>query len=633
MCGVSAWYRDGRVMGETIKDFKLIQRLGEGGMGEVWMAEQQIIQTRVAIKLLRAEISTNRQHVERFFNEAVAVGKIKHAGIVKIFDVGFHAGRAFLIMEFLEGEPLASRIRRAGRLLIGDAAEIGRQIASILEATHVERVIHRDLKPDNVFLTPDAEVRERVKILDFGIAKLGLGLTSTGDRMGTPAYMPPEQWDNAANAGAPADVYSFGCLVFEMCCGRPPFEAASIGEAYKQHAHDLPPRASALVPGVPRELDELIVRMLAKSPEGRPAIREVGAALARIAAAHPRALDTTAPPEMGPARVGGDVESTFHIAVSSGDVPGTPDRGRKRRRGLTFAIVAVAGIGAVISVGAVIATGGGPARPDAGVPPPVDAPSGPKPEPSANRWVRIDPPVALYALGVTDKAPPQHLGFRPSAERPIVTPAQPYAIQEHEVTWAELEPWLAATGARIERPPWADDAAKRTRLPATGVTWSIARDYCQSLGGALPTEEQWEYAARGPERRPNPWGTDPLDLLMTRAYAGPDAAPLPVMTSLQDRTPPVTGGLPIWDLAGNAQEWTLGLWRGDRPGQDEADVQQGETSIRAVRGLPLTEAPPPAIQPVSAAYRDRLCATGPCVEKARRLLSSVGFRCVKSLDE
>ena len=247
----------------------------------------------------------------------------------------------------------------------------------------------------------------------------------------------------------------------------------------------------------------------------------------------------------------------------------------------------------------------------------------------ATRWVRIDPPATPDALGVADKAPPEHVGFR--ASRGIVTPAHPYAIQEHEVTWSEFEPWLSVSGTRVDPPPWAMDAGKRARLPATGVTWSAARDYCRSLGGALPTEEQWEYAARGADRRLNPWRKERLDRQMTGAFAGPGAVPSPVMTNQQDQTPPAAGGR-VHDLAGNVQEWTLGLWREDRPDQDESDVQQGERSVRAIRGFPLAEVPPSAIQPDSAAYRERLCATGPCVEKTRKLLAYVGFRCAKPLD-
>src|SRR5262249_39849854 len=207
-------YRPHGMIGEAIKDFKIIGQLGKGGMGEVWVAEQQIVKTRVAIKLLLAERSSDQPLVRRCFKEAMAVSGIKHAGIVRIHDVGFHRGSAFLIMELLEGETLASRIRRAGRLPLGQVGDIGRQVASILEATHAAQITHRDLKPDNIFLVQDAELAsgERVKILDFGIAKLGtaIGLTGTG-MLGTPVYMAPEQWTDAGKVDGRADIYAVGC--------------------------------------------------------------------------------------------------------------------------------------------------------------------------------------------------------------------------------------------------------------------------------------------------------------------------------------------------------------------------------------------------------------------------------------
>ncbi|HWO24833.1 MAG TPA: SUMF1/EgtB/PvdO family nonheme iron enzyme [Kofleriaceae bacterium] len=309
-------------------------------------------------------------------------------------------------------------------------------------------------------------------------------------------------------------------------------------------------------------------------------------------------------------------------------------------------------LGAVVAVGFVAAFASivlGPLRSavpeqaDASLDAPTDAPPAPSdalvPLPRSimvpNPWVRIDPPSAPYPLGVADKAPPQHVGFR--ASRGIVTPSQSYEIQTHEVTWSELEPWLASNALwlasraeRVDYPPWATDAGVRARLPATGITWTIALEYCQSLGGELPTEEQWEYAARGAEHRPNPWGQKSLDLQMTHAYAGPDAVLWPVMVSRQDRTP---SKFRVYDLAGNAQEWTQDLWREDRPGKDESSVQVGQTSSRAIRGLPLAEPPPTSIQPTSATYRERLCATGPCVEKTRKLLAYIGFRCARPLEE
>src|SRR5580704_6883334 len=127
------------MIGETIGNFRVVRQLGRGGMGEVWLAEHKDLKTRVAVKILQPQVSADTQHVQRFFNEAIAASKIKHAGIVKIFDSGFlDRGEAYLVMELLEGETLSQRIQRSGRLMIGQLADVTRQIASVLEATHAE---------------------------------------------------------------------------------------------------------------------------------------------------------------------------------------------------------------------------------------------------------------------------------------------------------------------------------------------------------------------------------------------------------------------------------------------------------------------------------------------------------------
>ncbi|MCW5806628.1 MAG: serine/threonine protein kinase, partial [Deltaproteobacteria bacterium] len=276
------------MIGESVGNFEIVAQLGQGGMGEVWLAEQKSIKTRVAIKVLRSEISKDVAHVDRFFGEAVAVSKIRHAGIVKIFDCGYHTqGQAYLVMELLEGETLTNRIRRVGRLPLAEVCDLGRQIASVLDATHAAGVTHRDLKPDNVFLVPDAELAsgERVKILDFGIAKLTgrVNVTATAaGAMGTPQYMSPEQWKSAAKADHRTDAYSLGCVVFEMMTGRPPFLAESIGEACAKHLSEAPPLTSSLVSETPFALDELIARLLDKEAANRPTMREAMAAFGAI---------------------------------------------------------------------------------------------------------------------------------------------------------------------------------------------------------------------------------------------------------------------------------------------------------------------------------------------------------------
>jgi formylglycine-generating enzyme required for sulfatase activity len=162
----------------------------------------------------------------------------------------------------------------------------------------------------------------------------------------------------------------------------------------------------------------------------------------------------------------------------------------------------------------------------------------------------------------------------------------------------------------------------------TGVHWDAALAYCKSKGGTLPTEEEWELAARGSERRPFAWGSQPIDLARTRAYGGKSAKLASVMMSDQDVTPGDTAHA-FFDMTGNALEWTFDLYREDLPGQDESWTQADGVTFRAVRGLPMRETQPHAMPSEALAYRDSLCATGPCPPKTNDELAFVGFRCAR----
>ena len=275
--------------GATIGTYRLVHKLGEGGMGEVWMGEHTLIGRRAAIKLLLPSLSTNPGVVQRFFNEARAVTAIADPGIVQVFDFGVHADtQAFIVMELLDGESLDARVRRVGRLSPLDAARLVRQVASSLSAVHAKGVIHRDLKPENLFIVGDPAVTggERTKILDFGIAKLGGDelskfKTRTGVMMGTPVYMSPEQCRGMASIDHRTDLYSLGAVLFAMVCGRPPFDGEGSGDVIIAQVRDPAPVPSSLVPTIPPELDAVILRCLEKDPAHRfQSADELAAALA-----------------------------------------------------------------------------------------------------------------------------------------------------------------------------------------------------------------------------------------------------------------------------------------------------------------------------------------------------------------
>ncbi len=245
-------------------------------MGAVFLAEHTLIGKKAAAKILLPQFSRDAEIVNRFFNEARAATQIRHPGIVEIFDFGYHeSGCAYLVMEFLEGESLAMRlVRDGGRLSEPWLVEVSRQVASALRAAHEKGIVHRDLKPDNVFVVPDADLPlgVRIKVLDFGIAKLsGDGdakhKTRTGAVIGTPAYMSPEQCRGAGHVDSRSDIYSLGCMMFEMACGHPPYLGEGPGDIIGAHIYSPVPQLS--IPLSPA-LDELITRMLQKAPDERP---------------------------------------------------------------------------------------------------------------------------------------------------------------------------------------------------------------------------------------------------------------------------------------------------------------------------------------------------------------------------
>jgi eukaryotic-like serine/threonine-protein kinase len=278
----------------SIGGYQITGILGEGGMGKVYIGEHELLGRRAAIKVLLPEYSNDQEVVNRFFNEAKAATAIRHPGIVKVYDFGYQEdGSAYIAMEFMEGEPLDVRLQRMGWLPVEQALRLAGQMASALAAAHQHRIVHRDLKPANVFVVSDPQVAggERAKLLDFGIAKFSqpddpdAKQTRAGAILGSPQYMAPEQIRGSRDVDARADLYSLGCILFQMLCGRPPFDGGGNGAmaVMASHLDDPPPMPSSLRADVPREVEALILYLLAKDPAHRyQSAAEVGMAIAAI---------------------------------------------------------------------------------------------------------------------------------------------------------------------------------------------------------------------------------------------------------------------------------------------------------------------------------------------------------------
>jgi serine/threonine-protein kinase len=261
-------------VGQRLGGYRIVRALAEGGMAVVYEGEHPTLHRPVAIKVLRAEMASHREAAKRFWAEAIAISRISHPGVVTVFDHGFaDDGRAYLVMELLKGEDLATCLEREGTLDVGRTVAIGGSVAEAVAAAHDIRIIHRDLKPENIFLCQFAAGREHVKVLDFGVAKMRDDLNSSvqtraGAILGTPHYMSPEQMSSAGEVDTRSDIYALGCILYEMLAGQVPFKGGLVdfGRARIRKAAPL----RAVNPRVPLELERLVGEMIDQDPERRP---------------------------------------------------------------------------------------------------------------------------------------------------------------------------------------------------------------------------------------------------------------------------------------------------------------------------------------------------------------------------
>jgi len=457
-------------IGDTIGGYVIRRELGTGGMGAVYLGEHRHIERKAAIKVLLPALSSRQDVVARFFAEARATSRICHPGIVEVLDCDVHAsGRAYIVMEYLEGATLRAAIERSdGGLDLITALRITAEMADALAAAHDKGIVHRDLKPDNIFLaSAGPNVPPTVKILDFGVAKLvesgDVSTTKTGSLLGTPLYMSPEQCRSASLAETRSDIYSLGCIVFEMLAGRPPFVSDGIGELFMAHMTERAPDLGAAARMyVPPGVCALVARMLEKLPAARPdSMREVATVVASVAAElggvplrlpYTLVMDASTSSTAAPVPASGHRSRAYSAPVVGGtralppEKPAPPSSEqdarhasvttlsrfateleaagvRRRPRALTFAAV-LAGLG-LCTLAAVKLLGSGGAGVAASAGPPAASPA--VGQPPAGRSAEAAPPAPVAVVPAT--APAAASSPTAPAAPPDVGPPSPV----HEV--------------------------------------------------------------------------------------------------------------------------------------------------------------------------------------------------------
>ncbi|WP_426756958.1 serine/threonine-protein kinase [Myxococcus sp. Y35] len=455
--------------GSTLGNYQLEQLLGEGSMGRVFQARHTRLGRQVALKVLRSEHAKDRGFVQRFFQEARTVNQINHEHIVEIFDFVDESavgGPVYCVMELLRGQSLSS-LAQEEKLTLARIQRFVVQVCAALGAAHQVGVVHRDVKPDNLFVIHRGGQPDFVKVLDFGVAKLltaegGTTGTVDGTIIGTPAYMAPEQ-----AAGLPvdarSDIYAVGNILYELITGKPPFQAAAFGHLVVQIITQPPPPLPTHLPSgepVPPQLAELVMRCLSKEPEARPqSLAEVTTALLLLPASGPALAP--APAEMS---LEESERPTQEVRVAASTPPW-------RRRG-----VLTVGTAALVMVAAVVTWSGlqpeptstpvAAMRPSAEAPAASaqETPSAPAARPPVTLTVRSFPEGAQVLRADTGEL----LGVTPLVKQ-VAGEAAPLRLRVELAGYAPLERMVdLGTHAELEVPLVKALPSPR-QAPATGV--------------------------------------------------------------------------------------------------------------------------------------------------------------------
>jgi serine/threonine-protein kinase len=572
---------EGFQLGERFQGkYEIVRLLGVGGMGRVYQARHLDLDTMVAIKVLSSALNRDHDAIERFKREARAMAKIQHPNAVRVIDYGVGDENCYLVMEFLEGESLRDRLQKRGRLPVAETVKYAEQVFYALEFMHRKGITHRDLKPDNIFLQQDDGL-EVVKVLDFGIAKVqtatavNSNLTRDGMMIGTPRYMSPEQCQGQAVDGR-SDLYSFGVVLYEMLSGTVPFDDENPFVTALKHINNPLPPLHAVAPDLAPEIVATIHKALAKpAAERHQSAKEFAQALLAAANMTPAlnmpmldAETTTneltpvatptkdAPTDRKGGRKGGTVPYGKAVSVVTDE-----GGGARSKPWLTYAAAGVVGVGLLF--GALKVTGvlpGGESVPPK-TEPTAAMTSGPVAASALTEFILI--PGGEFVMGADEgdgDVKPEKDESPAHAEK-----VAPFYIGRYEVTNAEYKKFV---DAKAYAPPkhWKNGAYDpgTDEFPVTNVSWQDAAAYCEWLSEKegvafrLPTEAEWEYAARGADKRMYPWGDYKRDNIANTNQYKEDAKGQTLLARVTEPPNNVTdkSAFGVFGMGGNVCEWT-----------------------------------------------------------------------------